>query len=220
MPGSDSRCFVRKRSPRGSGEILADEILQAATELLIEQGSEAGVSIRAVAGRVGVTPPAIYLHFADKEALIEAVCGRFFEQFGAVMVAAAEGIDDLVERGVAQGMAYVQFAIDNPVVFQTAFSHPSDRPTQTDQVLMASAFQHLGETVREAMAAGLLPAGDVTSTVLGLWSAAHGVADLMTARPGLPWGDDLSIAENVVRAVISGLSQETVKSEPQRPPVR
>lgn len=207
------RCRVRKRSPRGSGGLLADEILDAATELLIAGNGGAGVSIRAVAARVGVTPPSIYLHFADKEELLDAVCARFFEQFDDVMVAAAEGIDDLSERGVAQGLAYVRFAIDNPVIFREAFARPTTEPTQTDQVLMASAFQRLGATVAEAMEAGVLPRGEVTAMVLRLWSIAHGVADLMTAKPGLPWGRDLTLAEDILRAALAGFGQESVKSE-------
>ncbi|NED65050.1 helix-turn-helix transcriptional regulator, partial [Streptomyces sp. SID10244] len=68
----------RTRSPRGSGELLAEEIIASATALLLEEGDDAAVSIRAVAGRVGVTPPSIYLHFADKDALLDAVCARYF----------------------------------------------------------------------------------------------------------------------------------------------
>ncbi|GAC58242.1 putative TetR family transcriptional regulator [Gordonia hirsuta DSM 44140 = NBRC 16056] len=204
---------MRKRSPRGSGGLLGDEILDAATELLIAGDGGAGVSIRAVAARVGVTPPSIYLHFADKEELLDAVCARFFEQFDDVMVAAADGIDDLTERGVAQGLAYVRFAIDNPVIFREAFARPTTEPTQTDQVLMASAFQRMRATVAEAMEAGVLPRGEVTAMVLRLWSIAHGVADLMTAKPGLPWGQDLTLAEDVLRAALTGFGQESVKSE-------
>jgi AcrR family transcriptional regulator len=55
----------RRRAPRGSGELLRDGILDAATELLLETGRAKAVSIRSVAQRAGVTPPSIYLHFED-----------------------------------------------------------------------------------------------------------------------------------------------------------
>lgn len=211
---------ARKRSPRGSGELLADEILAAATELLISRGGEAGVSIRAVADAVGVTPPSIYLHFSDKEALLDAVCGRFFEQFDAYMMAASEGHDDVVERALAQGLAYVRFARENPVVFLEAFSRVTDAPTQTDEVLMASAFVHIGETVAQAMDEGLLRRADVSQRTLQLWAAAHGIAQLMTVKPGLPWGDDLTLAEGMLRAVFHGFAEESVMSESIRDDVR
>ena len=75
----------RRRAPRGSGEQLREEILDAATELLLETGHAKAVSIRSVAQRVGVTPPSIYLHFADKDTLLDAVCARYFEKLDEEM---------------------------------------------------------------------------------------------------------------------------------------
>ena len=65
---------ARRRAPRGRGGELRGEILQAAMSLLQETGDEAAVSVRGVAQRVGVSVPSLYLHFADKQALIDAVC--------------------------------------------------------------------------------------------------------------------------------------------------
>jgi len=206
----------RPRSPRGAGDQLADEILDATTDLLIEMGSAHAVSIRAVAQRVGVTPPSIYLHFQDKDELLDAVCANYYERFDDVMMAAAEGIDDLWHRAVAQGMAYVRFAIENDVVFRTTFSRVTraGEPSLTDEVLLSSAFGHIRETIEEAMAAGLIAEGDPVAVVMQVWSVAHGVASLMVTKPGLPWGDDLATAEAAMRAVCSGLSQLPVKWEP------
>ncbi|GEE04183.1 hypothetical protein nbrc107696_46290 [Gordonia spumicola] len=141
----------RPRSPRGSGEQLADEIIAATTDLLMELGSGDAVSIRAVAQRVGVTPPSIYLHFQDKDALLDAVCAHYYERFDDVMMAAGEGIDYLWERAVAQGIAYVRFAIENEVVFRTTFARVTEagEPTLTDEVLLSSAFGHIRETIEE-----------------------------------------------------------------------
>src|SRR5258708_40180525 len=66
----------RPRAPRGSGDLLRNEILDAATALLLESGQARAVSIRSVAQRGGVTPPSIYLHFDDKDALLDAVGAR------------------------------------------------------------------------------------------------------------------------------------------------
>ena len=68
----------RHRARRGSGDLLRAEILTAAEELLVETGSEELVSVRAIADRVGVTTPSIYLHFADKQTLLDTVCGQVF----------------------------------------------------------------------------------------------------------------------------------------------
>ena len=93
-PPTDS--LRRRRAPRGSGDLLRDEILDAATQLLLDTGHAKAVSIRSVAERVGVTPPSIYLHFQDKDALLDAVCARGpvrRRHFALVGSAARERID-------------------------------------------------------------------------------------------------------------------------------
>ena len=94
----------RRRAPRGSGEQLRDEILDATTELLLKTGHAKDVSIRSVAQRVGVTPPSIYLHFADKDALMDAVCARYFEKLDEEMQSAARRSADR-DRGAARAGA-------------------------------------------------------------------------------------------------------------------
>src|SRR6218665_1809458 len=93
----------RRRAPRGSGELLRDKILDAATDLLLATGQAREVSIRAVAMRVGVTPPSIYLHFTDKDALLDAVCARYFEQLDQQMQQAARNQPTTLDALRAQG---------------------------------------------------------------------------------------------------------------------
>ena len=57
----------RVRAKRGDGERLRFEILDAVDTLLARGSKDDAVSIRAVADMVGCTPPAIYLHFFDKQ---------------------------------------------------------------------------------------------------------------------------------------------------------
>ena len=104
----------RTRARRGEGELLHTQILDAAERLLIETGNEEAVSIRRIAEAVGVTPPSIYLHFADKEELIFAVCERQFEALDRVVEEAVIGIDDPVEELYARGKAYVRFGLEHP----------------------------------------------------------------------------------------------------------
>lgn len=194
----------RTRSPRGSGELLADEIIDAATALLLAEEDVAAVSIRSVATRVGVTPPSIYLHFADKDALLDAVCARYFEQLGDRMAAAAAGYTDPLDRALQLGLAYVRFAVATPVLYRQAFARTTTDPTKVDQVLAASGFVHFSETITEIAQRGLLDADEVGSVVLEFWSAAHGVASLMIAKPNLDWGVDGARAEAVLRSVSLG----------------
>ena len=101
---------------RGSGDLLRHEILDAATDLLLETGQARAVSIRSVAQRVGVTSPSIYLHFEDKDALLDAVCARYLARLDQEMEHVAIGQPSTVDVLRAQGLAYVQFAAADPGV--------------------------------------------------------------------------------------------------------
>lgn len=196
----------RARSPRGSGENLAEEIIEAAGELLVENGDDTAMSIRAVANRVGVTPPSIYLHFADKEALLDAVCARYFERLDDEMAAASEGVDDAFRRALNQGMAYVRFAVATPVLYRVAFGKPTSagHPSKVDEVLAASAYSRFAGTVTELADEGVFDHAEIADIVLEFWAAAHGIASLMLAKPGLAWGDDFARAEAMLTAMCLG----------------
>ncbi|KRE29212.1 TetR family transcriptional regulator [Mycobacterium sp. Soil538] len=195
----------RRRAPRGSGDQLRDEILDAATVLLLETGDAKAVSIRAVAQRVGVTPPSIYLHFADKDALLDAVCVRYFEKLDDEMqeVAAVAGTSP-VDVLRAQGLAYVRFALKTPELYRIATMGQGQPGSDVDVTLNSSAFVHMRAAVQALIDEGTYPPGDPTTMALELWTAAHGVAALLMSRPYLPWGDAEEFAGRVLRAVCCG----------------
>lgn len=194
----------RRRSPRGSGEQLRAEILTAATELLLESGDESAVSIRAVANRVGVTPPSIYIHFADKDTLIDEVVAQYFTRLDEVMRAAGAEHADSWEAAHAQGMAYVRFAVENAELYRVATMKVCAEGTDADAVLGQSAFVHFAETIERLMDEGFVDKGDPTPVVLELWTAAHGVAALMIAKPYIAIGEDYELAERVLTSVCLG----------------
>ena len=189
----------RRRAPRGSGDLLRDEILDAATELLLDTGHAKAVSIRSVAERVGVTPPSIYLHFQDKDALLDAVCARYFEKLDEEMQRVSAVQSSTVEVLRAQGLAYVRFATENPELYRIATMGEWRSGSNVDAALASSAFEHMCATVGVLMDEGVFPRGDAAAVALELWSAAHGVglaADCQAAlavrrcrgvhRPGAP----------------------------------
>ena len=122
----------RARARRGEGPRLREEILAAATRLLAETGDEEAVSIRAVAEAVGVTPPSIYLHFADKTELIFAVCEEQFRQLDAEMAAAAAGVADPLEALRRRGQAYVRFGLRNAEAYRVLFMFKDHVPEGVD----------------------------------------------------------------------------------------
>jgi AcrR family transcriptional regulator len=194
----------RPRAPRGSGDRLRDEILDAATDLLLETAQARAVSIRSVAQRVGVTPPSIYLHFEDKDALLDAVCARYFEKLDQEMQRVACEHSSPVEVLRSQGLAYIRFATETPELYRIATMGESRLGSTIDVALESSAFKHMRATAQKLMEDGVYQAGDPTAVALELWTAAHGVAAMLIAKPHLPFGDAEAFADRVLRSVFCG----------------
>lgn len=198
----------RTRARRGEGERLREQILEAGERLLIETGDEEAVTIRAVAEAVGVTPPSVYLHFADKDELLFAICERHFAQLDRVTEEAAAGSDDLLESLALRGRAYIRFGIEHPEQYRILFMRPpSHTPEsfQVDRLRDAAAFGHLVEHVSKCVQAGLID-GDPLLVSLGLWAVVHGLTSLLISKPEFPWPDLDVMIDHVCRTTIRGLA--------------
>lgn len=195
----------RRRARRGGGEALRGQIMYAAKTLLARHGTVESVSIRAVADLVGVTPPSIYLHFADKDALIDAVVAEVFTELDDRMKAGPADAHPL-DRLCYQGMAYIRFALESPGHYLLATANARTESGDVDMVLRTAAFTRLRDTVEDCMAEGVFTPGDPTPVAIQLWAAAHGIASLIIAKPYLPWGDPDEIAYRVLGAAAMGIS--------------
>ncbi|WP_157252610.1 TetR/AcrR family transcriptional regulator [Nonomuraea typhae] len=184
---------TRTRARRGEGALLREEILRAAEDLLAEHGSEDALTIRAVAARAGISTPSVYLHFADKEALLETVCLRVWDELGRLFRENAGG-DPFVALGRC-GRAYARFALTHPVQYRVLLMRSTpEGPAQA----ATECFRHMVAVVERCVESGILR-GDPERLALTLWSAVHGCVALVLAQPGFPWPD---VDELVNQAVI------------------
>ena len=207
---------ARRRAPRGQGERLREEILEAAERLLIETGSKEAVSIRAVADAVGVTPPSIYLHFEDKDDLIYAVCEKNFAEFDRFIQEAAPGAVDPLDALQRQGRAYVQFGLDHPEQYRILFMTQPPEDWTADRILENAAFGLLLETVQACLDSGALAPGNPLLVALGLWAAVHGITSLLITKPQLPWPDVDQLVDHVVSMCVNGLAAPGGRKAPRR----
>jgi AcrR family transcriptional regulator len=93
-----------------------EQILQAAAQLFAERGSRA-VGVDDVGAAVGVTGPAIYRHFASKDAMLAEMLVRISEHLlagGSERV--AEVGADPADQLRALIAFHVEFALDNPAL--------------------------------------------------------------------------------------------------------
>lgn len=201
----------RTRARRGEGEQLRGDILEATERLLIGSGDEEEVSIRAVAEAVGVTPPSIYLHFADKSELLFAVCERHFNKLDRLMEEAGAQAEEPLWSLYLRGRAYIRFGLHNPEPYRILFmGKPDATPAafEPDRLRQSAAFDHLVEAVQRCMDAGDLAPSDPTLVAMGLWSAAHGLTSLLIAKPDWPWPDVDLLTHHVLATQIFGLRDQ------------
>src|SRR5207302_6799005 len=175
-------------------------------------GDEEAVSIRAIADAVGVSPPAIYLHFPDKDALIFEVCAARFAELDRAIEEAAAGIDDPVDALLARGKAYVRFGVEHPEQYRVLFlRRGTGRKLDADELRTTAAFGNLVAAVERGQGAGAIPPeADAIEVAMELWAVAHGVASLLIGVHDFPWPDDF--ADRVLKTYVRGLTSAAVTS--------
>ncbi|MBW3662363.1 MAG: TetR/AcrR family transcriptional regulator [Actinobacteria bacterium] len=202
----------RARAPRGQGDRLREELLDAAEQLLVERGSVDAVSVRQIVEHVGCTPPAMYLHFEDKDGLFREVCGRRFEEFGAALEEAAADATDPLDELQRRGMAYVRYGLEHPEAYRVLFLARSDERNweMTEDDPGMRALSALVAAVQRAIDAGALVADDAPTVAVALWAAVHGTTALLLNQPS---GEDgplvmpgvEALTDRVLQMCIDGL---------------
>lgn len=131
--------------------------------------SDAEPSLRELAERLGVSPMALYRHFPNKAALLDAVVDRGFSCLHAHLLAADQS-GDSAARLIGQGMAYIDFATQHPPLFRLMFSHHTD--AAKPDVARHRAFALLQGRVEQWLTQSHRQAA------LACWALAHGLAML------------------------------------------
>jgi AcrR family transcriptional regulator len=201
----------RSRAKRGEGDKLRAEILAATERLLVETGDESEVSMRAIAKAVGCTPPAIYLHFADKEELIFEVCNARWAAFNQAVDTAAELSEDPVESLRHRGRAYIRFGVENPEHYRLLMMTKTEDPHADLEDLQregALAFQHLVGAVARCVEVGAFREIDPYLGAIVVWSAVHGLTSLLVTAPNFPWPDLDATIEELLEVQLLGLSSD------------
>lgn len=169
--------FTLSTSNYHHGDLRA-ALLEAALAEVRERGP-AALGLRAVARRVGVSPMAPYRHFTDKEALLADVAAQGFWLFKRRLEDAAGAQAEANAALIAQGVAYVRFANDEPSLFRLMFG-----PLIADQK-GHPALLTAGEAARSVLAAAVAAAtpamapAERADFALACWATAHGLASLL-----------------------------------------
>jgi len=161
--------------PYHHGSLAAALVDEAAA--LVEATGPAAVNLRDVARRVGVSPPAIYRHFANKEALLAAVAARGFARLVAAVETAQAPDATPIARLHALCRAYVDYAAAHPHLHALMFG---PRGTATASVLdqvSERSFRLLVDAVTACLSPET-PSERVLAAAIAVWSQVHGYATL------------------------------------------
>jgi AcrR family transcriptional regulator len=142
---------------------------------------------------VGVVPNAAYRHFADRDELLAAVCAAAIRELAARMAAGVarvrgkHGDAAAARRRLrAIGTAYLEFAREEPGLFETAFALPQqhtygapDSGTGQERTPLG----HLRAALDELVDARVLQRRHREGIEYPIWSAVHGLAVLAGQGP-------------------------------------
>jgi AcrR family transcriptional regulator len=154
-----------------------EQILQAAAQLYAERGSRA-VGVDDVGAAVGVTGPAIYRHFASKDAMLAEMLLRISEH---LLAGGSERVADAGDDAAAQLRAliafHVDFALDNPALI-TVQDRDLGSLTDTDAAQVRRLQRRYVEVWVTVLAGIHLGADAATSR-----ARAHAVFGLINSTP-------------------------------------
>jgi AcrR family transcriptional regulator len=157
-------------------------ILDAARALLEREGA-AAVSMRRVADLVGITPMAIYRHFANRDTLLKQVSDNAFAEVAEMWQSRAHQPDSM--GGLLHAMDnYLDFALAQPHLFDYSFSVRRDdarRFPEDFRARQSPTLNVVADMLQEAMRKGLLRDGDPWDIAMIMWAQAHGLIALYRA---------------------------------------
>ncbi len=186
----------------------ADEIVGAA-ELIVHAAGPMGLTAKALADAVGVTPGALYKHFPSLEAVLARVQSRVIADLvGFVDEAASRSPGDALAPVAATALALVAFARCEPRRFGLlARMLATPEPLVGDAAAAGVLSEAMAALVRVRMRlvaarlGGALGPGDDDERLLALWCVAHGATQLHKLARFAPIAD----SDRVARATLEGL---------------
>lgn len=156
---------------------LRSALLSAGRDLLAERGPDA-FSLSALAHRVGVSTAAPYRHFADRNALLDALADEGYTIFHATLLEAVASATDPGDALRRIGLAYLNFADERAAVFRIMFQDRQGRPAEAGP----PAFTTFYDAVVRAQESGYLPAQhSAVAMTRSIWAGLHGAAALRAA---------------------------------------
>ena len=194
-------------------------ILDEARRIVLEHGFEA-LTMRRIAEAAGYSPAALYLHFANRDAIARELGESGMRSLLVALTQAAADPDPVARLG-ALALAYVAFARSDPETYRLIFMEPGFAASALGgkDEAGAAAFQLLAGSFEDLHRAGRLrPGQDPAALALTFWILVHGTASLkLTCSAFLSPSE-----EDLLAAALDALLNGVLEPDPtgQNPPGR
>jgi len=176
--------------------------LLAAAERALARGGD--LSLRGLAREIGVSHAAPRRHFADKQALLDALAQDGFERLGSEMAAALARVEGFQEGLQALARTYVRFATEHAALLELMYAGKHRPGADTLREAADRAFATPFGLFAEAQARGDIAAGDGLRAGMVSWSAFHGLASM--ANSGMLGDLELEpLVDQAVEQLLDGL---------------
>ena len=182
---------------------LSRALVDAARRIL-ESDGPAALSLRAVAREAGVSPAAPYHHFKDKNELLEAVAHEGWVALDSALLSARAAAADARVRMTGLGVAYVQFARNNPALYRVMYDRSRDKDALPEQMKTEGAYCQVRNTISEQTGGGVTDI-DLELATIAAWCAAHGLAEMISFKQFEPLKDLLGGEDAFLQAVFEHL---------------
>jgi AcrR family transcriptional regulator len=160
---------------------LRSALLDAAERTMRERGVQE-LSLRELAREVGVSHGAPRRHFADRQALLDALAETGFERLRRELRAAVgDAGDDFETRLRETGAAYIRFATRDPALLELMFAGKHRDDADSLQEAAERAFAVMLELILQGQADGRLEPGDPERVGFVLFATIQGIASLLTS---------------------------------------
>ncbi|ELY2622098.1 TetR/AcrR family transcriptional regulator [Cronobacter malonaticus] len=158
------------------------KLIAAARKAFAEKGF-AAASMDELTASVGLTRGALYHNFGDKKGLLAAVVAQVDGEMAQRAKAAAAGVEDAWETLIAEGVAYIQMALDEEVRRIVLLDGPAFLGDPAQWPSQNSCLDATRETVISMMARGIIKPVDADAAARLLNGAALNAALWVAASP-------------------------------------
>lgn len=199
-------------------EELKSLILKNAQKLFVEKGIEQ-TTIRNIADAIEYSVGTVYLYFKDKNAILHALHTQGFNQMGREFMVLHNVIHPM-ERLKAMGKVYINFALNNPDMYELMFTMkaPMQYLNDIDNEEWQEGkgtFSALKETIQDCLNQGYFKNHDLEPLSFMIWSVVHGMCSLSISNriEGVRLQEPNSIVERGYQELLKILDKLSANDE-------